>query len=116
MKLTRETGYMIISYICNTSINESEQYIKDEALKFLNSGTDAELYDFLKKLSKEPVERIKDENGNTKICIGYISGFTQTLCSMVDMVERPDEGQITTLSDSQKELILGERWLKVKFK
>lgn len=116
MKFKRETGYLIVSYICNTSLNESEQFIKDEALKFLNSGTDAELYDFIKKLSKEPVDRIKDENGNTKISVGNISGFTQVLCSMVDMVERPDEDQITTLSDAQKELILGERWPKTKFK
>lgn len=93
--ISRQLMEGIIEYILISSTNESEAYIKDATKVFRDEEhTDAELYDYICSIGDMRVDRITTVDGD-KICIGYISGFTQKLCELKLYYSRPDDGVTT---------------------
>jgi hypothetical protein len=64
-----------------------EPYVREKIQEFIAiAHTPRELYDFMDWISKLPCERIE----GSKICVGDIDGFIQSVCDVTKYYERPE--------------------------
>jgi len=83
MKVMRVVAYEL-------SDNDLDLFVRDRIKQCIdNNPTPAQLYDCMDWVSKQQCDRIRLEG--LRLDIGYISGFTQSLCDVTKHYERPSE-------------------------
>jgi hypothetical protein len=109
---SREFGETILVAFVGASDRECEPYVRNKVIEFRGQPhTDAEVYDFIVKLSDVQCDRLS-QNSKTVMAVGYIVPFLQTLTDLKRFrYERPAEGITTPVDVSaiEKKLRLNER-------
>lgn len=92
----RQLAETAIAFCCFASTNDMEPSIRKEFNEFAAKPfTTPEAFDFMARISKIQCDRTEIQG--RRVCVGYISGFVQSLCDVERYYLRPDDDTPTSI-------------------